>query len=151
MEYEMRAQEWFNRALTEEKYDFVKFILFFISFEVYAKLKNYSTIRKIKRDDVVKEYFFSTVDKDRLLLLKQKLDNKPIENMKPNGDHSWGGIFKSEEDFDGIVEFIIRARNNLFHGDKGLDDERDKFIVRQGNFVLQYLVKALKNDEIQQI
>jgi len=150
MDYEKRAQEWVDRALKEEKDDFVKFILFFISFEVYVKLKNYRTIREIKGDDVVKEFFFSTVDKDKLLLLKQKLDNKPIENMKPNGDHSWGGILKTEEDFDGIIEFIIRARNNLFHGDKGLDDERDKFIVTQGNFVLQYLVKALKNEATQQ-
>ena len=40
MDYEKRAQEWFNRALNEEKDDFVKFILFFISLEVFVKLKN---------------------------------------------------------------------------------------------------------------
>lgn len=149
MEYEKRAQEWFNRALKEEKDDFVKFILFFISLEVFVKLKNYNSIRTLKRDDTVKEYFFSNVDRDKLLLLKQKLDNKPLENMNPNGDRRWNGTLESEDDFDRIIEFIIRARNNLFHGDKGLDDERDKFIVTQGNLVLQYLVKGFINETTQ--
>ena len=146
MEYEKRAQEWFNRALKEEKDDFVKFILFFISLEVFVKLKNYISIRTLKRDDTVKEYFFSNVDRDKLLLLKQKLDNKPLENMNPNGDRRWNGTLESEEDFDGIIEFIIRARNNLFHGDKRLDDKRDKFIVTQGNLILQPLVKGIIKD-----
>ncbi len=142
MEYEKRAQEWFNRALKEEKDDFVKFILFFISLEVFVKLKKYKSIWKLKSDDTIKEYFFSNVDRDKLLLLKQKLDKKPLENMKPNGNSRWNGTIESEDDFDGIIEFIIRARNNLFHGDKGLDDERDKFIVIQGNLVLQHIVKG---------
>lgn len=149
MEYEKRAQEWFNRALKEEKDGFVKFILFFISLEVFVKLKNYKSIRKLKREDTIKEYFFSNVDKDKLLLLKQKLDNKPLENMKPNGDTGWNGKLESEDDFDGIIEFLIRARNNLFHGDKGLDDERDKFIVTQGNLVLQHLMKGFVSDTTQ--
>lgn len=25
---------------------------------------------------------------------------------------------EEKDDFDGLIEFIIRARNNLFHGDK---------------------------------
>ena len=143
MDYEKRAQEWLNRALKEEKDDFVKFILFFISLEVSVKLKNYNSIRAIKQDEIIKQFFFSNVDRDKLLLLKQKLDNKPLENMNPNGDRRWNGTLESEEDFDGIIEFIIRARNNLFHGDKGLDDKRDKFIVTQGNLILPPLVKGI--------
>lgn len=94
---------------------------------------------------MIKKYFFSNGDKKELLLLKQRLYNKPLENMNPNGDHRWNGELNSEEDFDGIIEFIIRARNNLFHGDKGLDDERDKFIVTQGNLILQHLVNGVIN------
>lgn len=143
MDYEKRAQEWFNRALKEEKDDFVKFILFFISLEVSVKLKNYSSIRAIKQDERIKQFFFSNVDRSNLLFLKLKLDNKPLENMKPNGDRSWNGKLSAEEDFDGIIEFFIRARNNLFHGDKGLDDKRDRFIVTQGNIFLPPLVKGI--------
>lgn len=143
MDYEKRAQEWFNRALKEEKDDFVKFLLFFISLEVSVKLKNYSSIRAIKQDERIKQFFFSNIDKSNLLFLNEKLDNIPLQNMKPNGDHSWNGKLNSEEDFDGIIEFIIRARNNLFHGDKGLDDKRDKFIVTQGNLILPHLVKGI--------
>ncbi len=69
--------------------------------------------------------------------------------MNPNGDRRWNGKLESEDDFDGIIEFIIRARNNLFHGDKGYDDERDKFLVTQGNLVLQHLVKGFVNDTTQ--
>jgi len=145
MNYEKRAQEWFTRALKEEKDDFVKFILYFISLEVFVKLKNYKTIKAIKNDNMIKQYFFSNADKNDLLLLKHRLDDKSLENMKPNGDKRWNGKLNSEEDFEGIIEFIIRARNNLFHGDKGLDDERDKFIVNHGNLILQHLVKGFIN------
>ncbi len=112
---------------------------------MFVKFKNYNSIRAIKRDLTVREHFFSNADKDKLLILKERLDDKPLENMKPNGDLRWNGMLESEEDFDGIIEFIIRARNNFFHGDKGLNDERDKFIVAQGNLVLQHLVKGFKN------
>lgn len=143
MDYEKRTQEWFNRALKEEKDDFVKFILFFISLEVSVKLKNYSSIRAIKQDEMIKQFFFSNIDRSKLEILKLKLENEPLHNMKPNGDHRWNGKLNSEEDFDGIIEFFIRARNNLFHGDKGLDDKRDQFIVTQGNIFLPPLVKGI--------
>ena len=100
MDYEKRAQEWFNRALKEEKDDFVKFILFFISLEVSVKLKNYSSIRAIKQDEMIKQFFFSNLDKSKLEILKLKLENEPLQNMKPNGDHSWNCKLSSEEDFD---------------------------------------------------
>ena len=148
MDYEKRAHEWFNRALKEED-DFIKFILFFISLEVFAKLRNYRSIRAIKEDNTIKQFFFSKVKKNDLEFLKQKLNINPLQNMKPNGDQGWNGELDSEEDFDGIIEFIIRARNNLFHGDKGLDDERDKFIVSQSNLILPILVKGIINGTIQ--
>lgn len=149
MDYKRRAQEWFNRALKEEKDEFVKFILLYISLEVFTKLKNFDSIRAIKNNHIIKQFFFSNINKNDLLSLKKKLDNNPLQNMNPIGDRRWDGRLKSEEDFDGIIEFIIRARNNLFHGDKKLDDERDKLIVVQGNLILQHLVKGVINETTQ--
>lgn len=141
MDYKIKAQDWFERASNEND-DFVKFILLYISLEVCIKLK-YSKIRDIKQNNTIKQYFFSNIDKNNLLSLKLKLDMKTLQNMNPKGDHRWNGRLNSEKDFEGIIEFIIRARNNLFHGDKGLDEKRDLFIVTQGNLILQPLVKAV--------
>jgi len=76
------------------------------------------------------------------------LDKNPLENMKQEGDNRWNGKLNSEEDFGSIIEFIIRARNNLFHGDKLLNNERDKFIVTQGNLVLEPLLHVIINENL---
>ncbi len=141
MDYKTRAQNWFERAL-KEKDNFVKFILFYISFEVIVKL-NHNKIRSIKNVEKIKNYFLENFDGRKIEFLKNKLDNNPLKNMKPSGDLRWKGKLDSKEDFDGIIEFIIRARNNLFHGDKKLDDERDEFIVSQGNLILEMLLEGM--------
>lgn len=140
MAYKHRAEQWYKRAL-HEKDEFVKFILLFISLEVSVKLK-FSSLRDIKQYDSIKGKFCDKIDQKYLVELKRELDEKPLQNMDPKGDHRWSGRLSSVNDFDGIVEFIIRARNNLFHGDKGLDEERDLFIVKYGSKILQPLVEV---------
>jgi hypothetical protein len=145
MNYEKRAHGWYERALREND-EFVKFLLLFISLEVAAKLRQFDTLRKIKRADSIRNSFYSKIDRGYLSELKHQLDEKPHLNMKPSavqGDHSWSGRLDSADDFGGIIEFLIRGRNNLFHGDKGLDEERDQFIVKAGTKILQPLVEAI--------
>jgi hypothetical protein len=141
MNYEKRAQGWYERALHETD-EFVKFLLLFISLEVAAKLR-FDTLRQIKQANSIRNRFYSKIDRGYLSELKRQLDEKPHQNMNPDGDHRWSGRLDSVDDFDGIIEFLIRGRNNLFHGDKGLDEERDRFIVKAGSRVLQPLVEAI--------
>jgi len=131
MNYINRAKNWFERAIDESD-EFVKFILFFIALEVSTKIEGRS-IRDLKQEKVL----FGSVPQEDLESLIQELGKQPLQNMNPDGDQRWNGKIKSLEDTDGIVEFIIRARNNLFHGDKGPDENRDVFIVK---YVYIYLI-----------
>jgi hypothetical protein len=142
MDYENRARGWYQRAQGETD-EFVRFLLLFISLEVGAKLRNLGTLRDIKHDNSIKESFYAKIDREYIAWLKRQLDEKPHQNMNPNGDHRWPGRLDSVDDFGGIIEFVIRARNNLFHGDKGLDEERDLFIVKAGTRILQPLLEAI--------
>ena len=140
MNYINRAKNWFERAIDESD-EFVKFILFFIALEVSTKIEGRS-IRDLKQEKVL----FGSVPQEDLESLIQELGKQPLQNMNPDGDQRWDGKIKSLEDTDGIVEFIIRARNNLFHGDKGPDENRDVFIVKYGNKLLSPVLKEiLKN------
>lgn len=141
MNYKERAKEWYKRAL-QEKDEFVKFVLLYIAFEVSVKLK-FNDIREIKHNDSIKKKFYDKIDQKYLAELKHELDKKPHQNMNPNGDRRWNGKLNSVNDFDGIVEFVIRARNNLFHGDKGPEEERDVFIVKSGTRMLPSFVEAI--------
>ena len=141
MVYKERAKKWHERAL-QEKDEFIKFLLLFISFDVCTKLK-FNSIRDIKQDNSIKDNFYIKIDEKYLMKLKQEIDKKPHENMNTHGDKRWSGKLNSTNDFDGIIEFIIRSRNNLFHGDKGLNEKRDLFIVKTGTRILQPLVETM--------
>ena len=141
MTYKEKAEKWYLRSL-EEKDDFIKFLLLYICLEISIKSK-FQHIRDIKQEIVLKQKFYNNIDLDYLKKLKNDLDEHPLNNVNPEGDQRWSGKLESVKDFDGIIEFIIRARNNLFHGDKGLDEKRDLFIIKNGTKILQPLVKIL--------
>ena len=137
MDYINRAKNWFERAIKESD-EFVRFILFFITLEVLTKIRGRS-IRDLKQEKVL----FNNIPKADLESLVKELDEQPLQNMNPEGDQRWDGRIKSVEDVDSIVEFLIRARNNLFHGDKGPDEGRDIFIVKYGNKLLSPILKEI--------
>lgn len=137
MNYREKAQAWYERGLTEPD-DFVRFILFYISLEVFMKLQGLN-IRSLKE----RRELFHSIPQNVISKLKEKLDVEPHINMNPDGDHRWDGKLTSTSDFDGVVEFVVRARNNLFHGDKVLNEKRDLFIVEYGNKILEPLLKSI--------
>lgn len=141
MDFTTRAKGWFERASLEPD-DFVKYVLLFISLEARVKSES-KTIRDIKNDRTTKEKFFKRVNQRDLVLLKSELDKNPLINMNQNGDQRWNGVIRSTTDFDGIIEFVIRARNNLFHGDKQFGEDRDLFVVKAGNKILEPLAEAI--------
>jgi len=141
MNYKERAEKWYKRSLDESD-EFIKFLLLFISYEVSVKSKGIN-LKDVKDDNSIKDKFYNKIDYEDLEKLKLQLDKNPLRNMKYGGDNRWSGRLESVNDFDGIIEFVIRARNNLFHGDKGLDEKRDEFIVKEGTKILQPLVEAI--------
>ena len=46
-----------------------------------------------------------------------------------------------------MVEFLYLVRNNLFHGQKDAEDERDKFAVEFGYKTLRELAELLLEEE----
>ena len=141
MNYKERAEKWYKRSLDESD-EFIKFLLLFISLEVSVKPK-FNEVRDVKYDNSIKKKFYNKIDNTYLEELKLKLDKNPLQNMKYSGDSNRFVKLKSVDDFDGIIEFVMIARNNLFHGDKGLDEKRDEFIVKEGTKILQPLVEAI--------
>lgn len=135
MTYKEKATTWYARG-NKETDEFLKFILYFISTEA---ILDGQSIRSLKlRQDLLKEINPEDIDQ-----LKKELDTDPHKNMDTHGDHRWGGTLQNNSDFDSIIEFLARGRNNLFHGDKGADVERDIFIITYGNKILQPIIRKL--------
>jgi len=136
-EYINKAKRWLERGKTEEDI-FIKFILFYISFEVFVKVEN---LNKYKLNKDIENKFFNQIDFNILQELKKILDKNPLKNMQDNSKPSIK--LDSIDDFDNILSFIRVGRNNLFHGDKGLNCERDRKIVMYGSKLLEPLLEAI--------
>ena len=136
-EYRERAIKWFERGKKENDI-FMKFILYYISFEVLTKIKNFDKYR-LNKD--IEEEFFHIADSIILEELKNILEERPLINMlKPSKVVRFNDI----HDFQNILMFVNYGRNNLFHGDKSLDVERDKTIVNYGSQILEKLIESMK-------
>lgn len=149
LDYWKRAKEWYDRA-QHEKDEFVKFILLFIALEVGWKLKSNDDLWHIKQNIAVEKKFYQNVDQKFLKKLKLELDNNPHRDVNldrhllPKSDIKyWSGSLNDIHDFEGIINLIMVSRNNLFHGDKGLEEKRDLFIASSVTKLLQPLVEAI--------
>ena len=138
IDYLKRAEEWNDRAKTEKDL-FVKFILLFISLEVLVGLKELGKVWRLKSQPTLLKSL-KMIDRGELITT---LKIEPLRNEDPEGDQRWDGVIRGTEDWDGFVDFLVRARNNLFHGDKGLNSKRDLFVVAWGNKLLAPLVQEL--------
>jgi len=143
MDYFERALEFYERSLNEND-AFTKFLFKYISFEIFYKVI-YKKITKVANDEYLKKDFFDKINVIKIEELKHELDITPHKNVGNPWDKSWTGKLTNLKDFSGLVQFLRRARNNLFHGDKGISDERDIFIVSYGNIILNSLLETLLN------
>lgn len=139
-EYRNKAKGWFERGKTEEDI-FIKFILFYISFEVFVKVEN---LNKYKLNKDIENKFFNQIDFNMLQELKKILDKNPLKNMQNKSKPPVK--LDSVNDFENILNFIRVSRNNLFHGDKNLNIDRDKMIVSFGCQILEVLLKNMRID-----
>lgn len=138
-EYIDKAEEWFKRGKAEDDI-FIKFILFYISFEVFVKANN---LNKYTLNKNIENEFFNQIDLNILQNLKKILDKNPLKNMQ-NKDSKLYIKLDNIYDFKNILNFIRVGRNNLFHGDKSLNIERDRMIVNFGYRILEILLESIK-------
>ncbi|MCE9585597.1 hypothetical protein K8Q94_03195 [Candidatus Nomurabacteria bacterium] len=135
MSYKERAQSWYKRAIMETD-EFLKFVLLFIAVEALLEGQKIYALK-------TKPRLLETIDPKDISILREALDARPHQNMDADGDQTWNGRLESDTDWIGIILFLARARNNLFHGDKAYDEERDIFIVTYGNKMIEPIVKNL--------
>lgn len=158
-------KNWHKKAEKEKDY-FVKFILEYISFIAYLNRdqpdnKDRSLIQNLKTNELLKNEYLNKLDKRLIKNIINELELNPIKNVTKHYDKWWDcnstdppnivsqndGKIRSIKDFTNIIEFIYRARNNLFHGKKGPNYERDSTIVEYGYKLLKPLMTILLGKE----
>lgn len=163
-----RVADWHNRANEEKDDYFVKFIFDYLAFVALICHNNYrksdrKLIQQLKRNnEKIKNNYYSNVNINRINEIIEILKSDPITNDTNHHDKWWDcdldncpnhlsptdGIIGSVDDFPNILEFIYRARNNLFHGQKGIDYRRDSLIVEYGFYLLNPLVDVLIDSKV---
>lgn len=123
-------------------------------------------IQWLKQDELVKEQYSLIIKSSPELSeawekIKTELDNARLGNVSGNGEEVeeikwWNysgdilnqqrdnqktkGVIHSLKDWENMVEFWYAIRNNLFHGGKNPQDQRDQLLVENGYKTLQPLV-----------
>lgn len=158
-------KNWHKKAEKENDY-FVKFILEYISFIAYLNRdqpgnNDRKLIQNLKTNEFLKTKYLNKLDKKLVKNIINELELNPIKNVTYPNDKWWDcnstnspnnvsqndGKIKSLKDFTNIIEFIYRARNNLFHGKKEPNYERDATIVEYGYKLLKPLIIILLGKE----
>lgn len=161
-----KIKGWHIRASAEEEKDyFVKFIFDYLAFIAFLNSKyrtnngDRNVIQNLKQDMKIKSSYLEKLDQEIIITLINELEIKPLTNDTNSEDKWWDsdnksddapkrrspndGQIESAEDYKNMIEFIYRTRNNLFHGQKGPDYERDAFIVEYGFYLLNPLTTTL--------
>lgn len=143
---------WFQRSQQEEEM-FTKFIFLYISFNAFInqtreELRERQKIEFLKHDQEAKFFYLQLIQREQNLKkiideLKLFLDIEPIQNST-DGRNYWvgsNGRLRSENDWENLVEYWYRVRNNLFHGHKVPQFDRDETLVRLAFLTLSPLMK----------
>lgn len=153
MTYADLINQWFIYS-TRGKNIFTKYIFLYISFCAFlsqpAPENDRNLIERVKNASDAKEYYINLINNDprlrrTLLELIGILTNQPILNSTPSRRNYWNGqngVISGIEDWSNLVEFWYRVRNNLFHGHKSPDLERDQKLV---TFAYKTLRPFMKN------
>lgn len=132
-------------------------------------------IQKLKQDSTLKDNYLSKIVSTSELKgywehIKTTLDNLRLGNNSRNlnsvEEIKWWncshsnleqqtqeekaklkGVIHSLEDWENMVEFWHSIRNNLFHGAKNPQNERDQFAVKYGYLTLKELMEIMLNEE----
>ena len=128
-----------------------------------------AAIQKLKQNSKIKDDYIEKIQVKSTLYrdwerIKIELDNRSIRNLSRDLNNLkefrwWNcshirleqqteeekskvkGVIHSFRDWENIVEFWYSIRNNLFHGAKDPEIERDQFVVKYGYNTLKELVE----------
>ncbi len=134
----------------------VTFIFLYISFIAFLTYENSGKtdrdmIDSLKDTQEARSYYLSLIQNNAELRatiqnLVSKLRKQPIRNDTRRNDTHWrgsdDGVIREETDWENLVEYWYRVRNNLFHGHKEPEFERDKELV---GYAYQTLAPLMEN------
>lgn len=66
-----------------------------------------------------------------------------LQSQTPEEKNKTKGVIHGMDDWENMVEFWYTIRNNLFHGAKDPENQRDQIIVKNGYIALRELVEIL--------
>jgi hypothetical protein len=135
-----------------------------------------AAIQCLKRDFDVEHSYLRKVQSDEELraawdTIKQELDERPLGNVSRNNDEAeilkyWNcshdsvnrktaednekqtGVIHDFNDWENMIEFWQAIRNNLFHGTKDPEDNRDRILVKNGYKTLRPIVNIFINNRL---
>jgi hypothetical protein len=149
-------------------FEYLAFIAYLKTQSPYGMASDRSVIQGLKRDNDIKEEYLRMVRSEKNLndawaIMQEELSRQPLGNVSRDpynaGDIAWWncshrelndktpqekvkqtGVLHSLEDWENMVEFWYSIRNNLFHGTKDPEVERDKKLVEFGYKTLSLLM-----------
>ncbi len=146
-------KQWFERSKSESDV-FTKYIFLYISFIAFLTQENpgkrdRGMIESLKDAQDAKSYYLSLVRNNVELRattqnLVSDLRKQPIRNDTRRNDTNWrgneDGVIQDETDWENLVEYWYRVRNNLFHGRKEPEFTRDQDLVTYAYWTLAPLM-----------
>ena len=128
-----------------------------------------AAIQRLKQDDLIRNRYLQTIERKHELKrawerVKMELERARLGNVSGSGDEVeeikwWNcshgqlqqkteaeqnltiGVIHNLSDWENMVEFWYSIRNNLFHGAKNPQDERDQLLVENGYKTIRPLVE----------
>jgi len=159
-EYLTLIESWHNAANTGRFSDvdyFSKFMfeyfsfITFISTQLYPGKREGTAVSQLKENSYIKEKYLLLIVsdnelKENWLTIKRELDSMPLMNSSlrnRSNSHQNGLKLNDMEDWNAMVEFWRCIRNNLFHGTKGPNISRDRFLVEYGYKTLSKFIDLI--------
>lgn len=154
--YQKIISAWHLKAISEED-PFTAFIFEYLAFTSLLRLQNTTSahrdrdlIDNCKRDPRTKRVYLEIINSNESLKkiwdeIVSALKIQPLVKVTPGTSHWVGpeGIIQESSDWPNVIEFWYRIRNNLFHGHKNPESQRDLQLVTLGFKTLSPLVAHL--------
>ncbi len=152
-------------------FEYMAYIAFLMKVKFENVRNERAAVQRLKRDIDIKERYLQRID-NRLELseawrnIKGELDRSPLGNASRNRNYIeelpfWNcphdhdnqktphentkasGVIHDLADWENMIEFWQAIRNNLFHGTKNPEDDRDQLLTENGFKTLRPLVEIL--------
>ena len=157
-------------------FEYLAFIAHLKTQKYSSRDKDRQSIQKLKRESELKSKYLKRISESSEMIenwqkIKREFDHSRLgnaskdlneveeiewlncshDNLNQKTEEEKGrlkGVIHSLEDWENMVEFWYSIRNNLFHGAKNPENERDQFAVKYGYLTLKELMEIMLNEEI---